>query len=150
MLEKKIEVEKLKSKQDKMTRREVSINNNEGLKCELNRFGLGQVTDFTKDLLLKEQYKQLRDFINNEEIIVRKGDKSNVFVIMNRNDYINIRKLDALTSDPSKFIPVSKDPTPQLKKKLRSLLEKIHSKSSAPKLLVPVGQYHTGYIYRNS
>ena len=79
---------------------------------------------------------------------MRKGDKSNVFVIMNRNDYN--RKLDALTSDPSKFIPVSKDPTPQLKKKLRSLLEIIHSKSSAPKLLVPVGQYHTGYIYGNS
>ena len=33
---------------------------------------------------------------------------------MNRNDYN--RKIHALTSDPSKFIPVTKDPTPQLKK----------------------------------
>ena len=149
MLEKKIEIEKLyRSIQDKVTRREVSINNNERLKCELKRFGLRQITDFTKYLLTKEQYKQLRDFINNEEIIVRKGDKSNVFVIMNRNDYN--RKIDALTSDPSKFIPVTKDPTPQLKKKLRSLLDIVHAKSSAPKLPVPVGQYHPGYVYGNA
>ena len=55
-----------------------------------------------------------------------------------------------MTSDPSKFIPVTKDPTPQLKKKLRSLLDIVHAKSSAPKLPVPVGQYHPGYIYGNA
>ena len=76
MLEKKIEIKKLyRSIQDKVTRREISINNNERLKCELKRFGLRQITDFINDLLTKEQFKQLRDFINNEEIIVRKGDK---------------------------------------------------------------------------
>ena len=126
----------------------MQVTDNERLRCELKRFGLRQVQDYNRDLLSKEQMQLIKTFRDNPDIIIRKADKSNTFVIMNKENYK--QKLNQILSDEDKFQKVEKDPTPQLKKKLRSILETIHAKSSSIRFPMPVGQYQPGYIYGNA
>ena len=93
----------------------------------------------------KEQNDLIKIFNNNPNIVTRKADKSNVFVVMNKQDYTN--KIDKIIQDGNKFCKIEKDPTPQIKKKLRSLVEAIHANANAPRFPMPVGHYEPGYIY---
>ena len=61
--------------------------------------------------------KQLRE---DEDIIIRKADKSSVYVILDRKDYND--KLDTILSDESKFKRITKDPTSEVKKEANRLI----------------------------
>ena len=80
----------------------------------MKRFGLREIKNFDEDLLTREDYEMVREFLDNEDIIVRKADKNNTFVIMNRSDYME--KLDLIVNDENKFRKLDKDPTEALKK----------------------------------
>ena len=69
--------------------------------------------------LTKEQHKAIRDFTNNKAVIVRKADKSNVFVMMNAQMYL--QKIDEILSDSTKFMKIDKNPTEDLKKQINQL-----------------------------
>ena len=85
---KKVELEKLYTQiETEKKKGTITIENEEGLKCELKRFGLRNIRDYGRDVLTKEQHSLIKEFNNNENIIVRKADKSNTFVIMNKEDY---------------------------------------------------------------
>ena len=62
---------------------------------------------------LKTAAKELRE---REDIIIRRGDKSAVFVIMKRGEYND--KLDNIIGDTSKFEKLNEDPTEILKKRI--------------------------------
>ena len=97
----KIEIEKLFNNIKAAEKeKKVTIKNEERLTCELKRFGLKERRDFTKDLITKE-YNKIREFNRNDNIIIRKADKNNTFVIMDKNEYI--WQLTHLLSNPSKF-----------------------------------------------
>ena len=101
-LTKKIEIEKLyRDIVDKSKRNHVIIEDDDKLKCELKRLGLSSQTDYTKDILNKHQREIIKDFKKNKNIIIRKADKANTFVIMNTQD--DTSKIDSLLSDASKF-----------------------------------------------
>ena len=95
---------------------------------------------------LKEAAKNLRE---NKDIVIRRADKSNVFVILNRDDYRE--KLSAVLSDGSKFQKVKKNPCEPLKKKINSLIETaVTENPDASKVLKKVvGDYSPGYMYGN-
>ena len=59
--------------------------------------------------------------MKNKEIIIRKADKSNTFVIMNSKDYN--KKIQNILSDETKFKKINKDPIDGLKKKLNKLID---------------------------
>ena len=69
-----------------------------------------------KDLLTKEQYDLVKSFTSRPEIIIRKSDKSNACVIMDRSDYDT--KLTQIVNDENKFQKISKDDTESLKNKI--------------------------------
>ena len=71
----------------------------------------------TKDL--KEAAEQLR---KDKDIIVRKGDKAAVYVIMDTDEYNE--KMDRILGDTSKFQKLNKDPTFSLKNKINALVKK--------------------------
>ena len=52
---------------------------------------------------LKQAAKSLKD---NREIIIRRADKSSLYVILNKSDYMN--KIDNILQDQSKFKPIKK------------------------------------------
>jgi hypothetical protein len=58
---------------------------------------------------LIEAAKQLK---NNDNIIIRKADKANIFVILNKADYIS--KVNELLGDNNKFRNITRDPTETL------------------------------------
>ena len=112
---------------------------------ELKRFGLKERRDFTKDLITKEEYNKIREFNRNDNTIIRKADKNNKFVIMDKNEYI--QQLTHLLSNPSKFQRINSDPTEAIKRKLNSLIA-IANKSSTIFSKI-TGHFEAGYIYGN-
>ena len=67
---------------------------------------------------------------------------------MNKDDCID--KINVILSDNTKFVQINKDPTLQLKKKLRALIDTVHATSNAPRFPSLIGQYQPGYIYGNA
>ena len=95
---------------------------------------------------LKMAAKSLRE---NKDIIIRRGDKSNVFVIMNREEYRG--KVTAMLSDQSKFTRIGVNPCNDIKKRINNLIIQINStQPNGKKMLNPiVGDYTPGFMYGN-
>ena len=70
---------------------------------------------FNSQILTPALRKAAKELKNNEDIIVRKADKSAIFVIMNREEYN--QKMDNILADRSKFEPLQRDPTDAFKRK---------------------------------
>ena len=98
----KIEIEKLYSNILKLSENnDIIINNDEKLKCDLKYFGMKERKDYSKGIINREQYVKIKEFTANKEIITRKADKSNTFVVMNRDDYHS--KIEDILSDTTKL-----------------------------------------------
>ena len=93
---------------------------------------------------LKEAAKQLRE---NEEIIIRKADKSSCFVILDRISYF--QKCNDILLDQSKFKPISRNPVEQLKKRLNKLISVVNAEAGGIKFDPLIGDYSPGYFYGN-
>ena len=104
----KIEIEKLfRQITTEQARKNLIVQDEERLKCELKRFGLRDDKDFQSDLITREEYKMVGEFLENDEIVVRKADKNNTFVIMERAKYFE--KLNKIVNDKKKFTHIKKD-----------------------------------------
>jgi hypothetical protein len=144
----KVEIEKLYDDiRDKQRSNTLTIENDDIIKCELERFGMMKPSNFQRDVLSKEQYQKIRDFNSNTSITVRKADKSNVFVILNSDDYV--RKINDILADDQKFEILDADPTLSLRNDISNLVKSVNNITDAPKLPTPTGQYSPGYIYGN-
>ena len=84
---------------------------------------------------------------NDESIVVRKADKSNMYVIINRDEYKT--KLDDILKDETKFKNITKNTTEELKKKVRKTIKEINEECRKRVLKEPVGDYEPGYLYGN-
>ena len=93
---------------------------------------------------LKEAAKSLRD---DESIVIRKADKSNMYVIMDKSEYQ--QKLNDILNDTSKFQQISKNPVDELKKKLYKITKEVNQKCGKKVFKEPVGDFEPGYIYGN-
>jgi len=113
------------------------------LKVESNKIrGKFNSTILTEDL--KQAATQLK---NNPNIEIRKSDKSNMYVILNKNDYLN--KLNIILNDKKKFKQIKYDPTTSLKTRLNKLINQINSLIPDNKISKLAGEYKPGYIYGN-
>jgi hypothetical protein len=93
---------------------------------------------------LREAAKNLRD---NDQIVIRKADKSNLFVILDKTEYLS--KINDILSDDSKFCRITRDPTEQLQRKANKLISTANSVVGSRKLTPIVGSYSPGYLYGN-
>ena len=84
---------------------------------------------------------------DNKDIIIRRADKSSIYVILDRDVYFN--KLDSILSDTSKFKVITKDPTNQLKVKANKLIDSLNSVQGDIKIDKIVGDFTPGYAYGN-
>ena len=71
---------------------------------------------------LRNAAKNLRE---NEDLTIKKADKSAIYVLLNKDDYMN--KLNSILSDSTKFQKVEKDPTPNLKKEANELISALNA-----------------------
>ena len=147
-VQKQIEIEKLFGNLKSLEQtKQISFNNEESLKCELKSMGLKDVSRNNKrDLLSKEQYSEIREFVNDKNIIVRKAEKSNTFVVMYSQDYKE--KVNNFVSDTEKFKEISKDPTEKLKTRLNQRIT-VANMSESKHFSNIKGNFTPGYLYGN-
>ena len=130
---KKLEIEKFyQGVKNKMERRAVTVEDEDRLKSELKTFGLKKSKQYEKDILSPEDYKKLKQLLKDDDIITRKADKSNVFVIMYKKDYCN--KLKTLISDENKFKKIKNNPILDIKRRINSLIDVINRVKDGEKL----------------
>ena len=91
---------------------------------------------------LREAGKSLKE---HDEIIIRKADKSNCFVVIDRAEYK--QKLDTILSDHTKFTPLQRNPTSDLKTEMNKLIKSANEQSKQTLFKPIVGEYKPGYLY---
>ena len=102
----------------------------------------------TKSRLLSDDLKSAaRALRENDNIVTRKADKSNIFVILDKQEYL--AKLSAILSDSSKFERLTRDPTKQLTSKLNKVITSANAAIGAQHFAKITGEYSPGYIYGN-
>ena len=107
-----------------------------------------KVRSTAKSQLLSEHLrKAARDLKENEDIIVRRADKSNIFVILDKQEYHD--KLNSILNDTSKFERLTRDPTKQLTSKLNKLIGAANAAIGDIHFAKITGEYSTGYVYGN-
>ncbi|XP_066963228.1 uncharacterized protein [Macrobrachium rosenbergii] len=91
---------------------------------------------------MREAAKGLRSKL---DIIIRKGDKSSVYVVMKQSDYFE--KIGRILLETSKFQHLTKDPTKDLRKKMSRLVTGTNNQQDIVKFPKVKGNYGPGYCY---
>ena len=122
--------------------REGKIAMNSNLKDLLRAEGTKHRCELSnKSNILTDRMKQAaKSLKSNTNIVIRKADKSNLYVLMDRQEYLE--KLQKLISDESKFKPLSANPVDTLKIKCNKLIKK-----SNGYFREIIGDYSPGYLY---
>ena len=79
-----------------------------------------KIADFSKNLITKEQYEKVKEFNKDDDIIKKKANKSNISLIMDKQDYIN--KINVILSENSKFSKIDKDQSNIFKTQVNKLI----------------------------
>ena len=64
--------------------------------------------------------KAAKNLKQNEKLMIRKADKSSIYVLLDRTEYME--KLNNILSDSTKFQRINRDPTSQLKQEANKLI----------------------------
>ena len=102
--------------------------------------------DFSESsILTKDLINAAKTIKNHHDIIVRRADKSNIFVVMNRTDYTN--KLEVILNDANKFTKINRNPINNLIIEVNKPISHIN-KHNGTKIINPIiGEFSPGYIY---
>ena len=100
---------------------------------------------FRSSLVHQRHIEAAKQLKSNENIIIRRADKTAAFVIMRKEEYLN--KMDNILSDTTKFKKITRNPTDTIKKKINTIIKKIHATKSTIRLPVLTGEYSAGYAY---
>ncbi|XP_076036939.1 uncharacterized protein LOC143022555 [Oratosquilla oratoria] len=104
--------------------------------------GYGKSSLLTAELRLAA--KELRE---NKDIVIRRADKSDLFVILNRSDYIE--KVESILQDTSKFVRVNRNPIDDIRKRVTKLIDFSNALIDGVKFAQRQGHYEPGYFYGN-
>ena len=103
---------------------------------------------FTQSSILTPEMKDaVKRLHENDNIIVRRADKSSFYVILNKQEYFS--KSNTILSDDSKFKPITKGPTQSLQRKINTIIKANNSIQHYHQLPTVIGEYSPGYIYGN-
>lgn len=145
----KNEIEKLYNNINKLQKnKEILIQDEDKLKCELKHFGLKKPQTYDKDILTPEDYLEIKALKNNPNIVIRKADKSNTFVIFDKTTYN--RKINDILSDKNKFQKIDKDPSDNIKSRLNEIIEEINFITKNNTFKKIQGSFSPGYMYGNA
>ena len=98
-------------------------------------------------ILTKSLRTAAKNLKNNEDIVIRRADKSAIYVIMNKSEYLH--KVKDLLKDTSKFKQISNNPTERLKQEANKVIEALNAASDDIKLPKIIGDFQPGYTYGN-
>ena len=84
---------------------------------------------------------------HNDKIVIRKADKSSMYVILNKEEYLS--KIDSILADSSKFQQIKRNPTDQLKQNANKFIETLNAAQGDLKIPKIIGDFKPGYLYGN-
>ena len=98
-------------------------------------------------IMTEDLRKAAKDLRENENIVIRRADKSNIFVILDKDEYLE--KMNSILNDTSKFSKLSRDPTKTLTTKLNKMIDTANAASCDIHFTKIIGEYSPGYAYGN-
>ena len=99
------------------------------------------------NLLTPSLRNAAKNLKSNNNIVIKKADKSAIYVILDKDEYIE--KINSILSDQSKFKRISRNPTEKLKQKANKLIETLNAGQDSLKLPKIIGDFRPGYVYGN-
>ena len=72
---------------EKVRSNDLAITWEDTFKCELEKFGAKRVSDRTRDIILRDQYRKAKKIRSDRNNVIRKSDESNKLVILNKKNY---------------------------------------------------------------
>ena len=93
---------------------------------------------------LRKAAQELRD---NDDIVIRRADKSSIFVILDKEDYHS--KVRSVLQDSAKFKRISRDTTATLKTRVNKLIDAANAEVDGIHLQKVTGECGPGYLYGN-
>ena len=99
----------------------------------------------SKSALTPELKNAAKSLKTNENIVVKRADKSACYVVMNVNEYMD--KISSVLSDSSKFQKLNKDPTDNVKSKANKLITTLNAVKNDIKISKIAGDFSPGYLY---
>ncbi|XP_076049599.1 uncharacterized protein LOC143030331 [Oratosquilla oratoria] len=131
--------------------------------CELHKKGKIDINPDIKELLQAESTKHrahghsslltaklhqaAKQLCENNDIVIRRVDKSDLFVILNHLEYID--KVDSLLQGPSKFLHVKMNPREEIRKKVTQSIDNANASRDGVKFSPLQGHYEPGNFYGN-
>ena len=76
-------------------------------------------------LMTKELKGAAKNFRRNQDITIRRVDKTATFILINTDEYRG--KLNNILSDATKFVRIRKNPVEEIKKKLNGIFERVNA-----------------------
>ncbi|XP_066988217.1 uncharacterized protein [Macrobrachium rosenbergii] len=98
-------------------------------------------------ILSKELITAAQELRENKDIVIRKADKTAVYVIMDKTDYL--QKINEILSDSNKFRKISRDTTNAIKVRVNKVIDTINAKMGGVHFQKITGEYSPGYMYGN-
>ncbi|XP_076029364.1 uncharacterized protein LOC143018124 [Oratosquilla oratoria] len=123
------------------------IDINPGVKELLQAESTKHRADGRSSLLTAELRKAVKQLRENNDIVIRRAEKSDLFDILNRSEYID--KVVSLLQDPSKFLRVKKNRIEEIQKKFTKSIENANASRDSLKFSPLQGHYEPGYFYGN-
>jgi hypothetical protein len=143
-LKKQLELEMLFESLHKLQERSI-INMNPNIREQLKAEATKNRDHKNSTILTKELRVAAKQLKEHPDVIVRRADKSNIFVVMDKSEYKN--KLDHILSNRNKFERITRNPVAALKTEVNKLIAAANRGNEQPILKPIVGEYSTGYIY---
>lgn len=144
---KKMELELLYNATTKLEK-DKKIEISEGFAAALKNEGHKNRSCRRKSLLSREHRDAITELKNNKDISIRKADKTNNYVLLDKSIYTE--KLDQILRDTTKFEKITSDPTLKLKTKLNKLISTANSAVDCTHFNKLEGDFSPGYIYGNA
>ncbi|XP_076043638.1 uncharacterized protein LOC143026754 [Oratosquilla oratoria] len=145
-LDKRIELEILLDDIQQLERNK-KVTTSPDLQAQIIREANTSRGHFRSSLLSPELKAAAKELKDNDAIVIRRADKSSIFVILDKEDYMN--KMMNILGDTTKFKQITKNPTNDLKTRLNRIIRCNNSTVGSPKLSLIDGDYKLGYAYGN-
>ncbi|XP_076067705.1 uncharacterized protein LOC143040498 [Oratosquilla oratoria] len=130
-----------------MLERNKKVTTSPDLQAEIIREANTSRGHFRSSLLSPELKAAAKELKYNDAIVIRRADKSSIFVILDKEDYMN--KMMNILGDTTKFKQITKNPTNDLKTRLNRIIRCNNSTVGSPKLSLIDGDCKLGYAYGN-
>ena len=127
--------------------REKKVSTSPDLPSEIVREANTTRGHYRSKLLTPELKQAAKDLRDNQNIVIRKADKSSTFVILDKEEYMN--KISSILGDVGKFKKITRNPTTDLKTRLNRTIRAVNKIPDAPKIPLIEGDYRPGYAYGN-